>query len=147
MLQHRMAARPSAFGDDFGQKIDLTARIREILVNYPPGSTIIKEFLQNADGAESIGRREACAWDAMHARACARACVVTMRLLAHTRARALHRTFADAGASTVKFCVDERSFGTASLAHEKLAQFQVCGSAAFSGTHHPSHRVQGVGLE
>ncbi len=45
-----MAARPSAFGDDFGQKIDLTARIREILVNYPPGSTIIKEFLQNADG-------------------------------------------------------------------------------------------------
>ena len=72
-------ARPSAFGDDFGQKIDLTARIREILVNYPPGSTIIKEFLQNAD---------------------------------------------DAGAGVVKLCVDERSFGTASLAHEKLAQFQ-----------------------
>ena len=41
----------SAFGDDFGQKIDLTARIREILVNYPPGSTIVKEFLQNADDA------------------------------------------------------------------------------------------------
>ncbi len=54
MQQERMAARPSAFGDDFGQKIDLTARIREILVNYPPGSTIIKEFLQNADGAEGI---------------------------------------------------------------------------------------------
>ena len=77
-----MAAQklPSAFGDDFGQKIDLTARIREILVNYPPGSTIIKEFLQNAD---------------------------------------------DAGASVIKFCVDERSFGTATLAHEKLGQFQV----------------------
>ena len=46
-------ARPSAFCDDFGQKIDLTARIREILVNYPPGSTIIKEFLQNAGNARS----------------------------------------------------------------------------------------------
>jgi sacsin len=72
-------ARPSAFGDDFGQKIDLTARIREILVNYPPGTTILKEFLQNAD---------------------------------------------DAGAGVVKFCVDERSFGSKSLAHEKLAAFQ-----------------------
>jgi hypothetical protein len=60
-----------------------------------------------------------------------------MRLLAYAHARAHHRTFADAGASTVKFCVDERSFGTASLAHEKLAQFQVCGSAAFLGTHRP----------
>ena len=56
------------------------ASIREILVNYPPGSTIVKEFLQNAD---------------------------------------------DAGASVVKLCVDDRSFGTGSLAHDKLAQFQV----------------------
>ena len=64
--------RPSAFGDDFGQKIDLTARIREILVNYPPGSTIIKEFLQNADGAESIGRREHVG---RHARARLRPCM------------------------------------------------------------------------
>ena len=52
-------ARPSAFGDDFGQKIDLTARIREILVNYPPGSTIIKEFLQNAGNARSRGAARA----------------------------------------------------------------------------------------
>eukprot|EP00282_Hemiselmis_andersenii_P008175 CAMPEP_0114109248 /NCGR_PEP_ID=MMETSP0043_2-20121206/671_1 /TAXON_ID=464988 /ORGANISM="Hemiselmis andersenii, Strain CCMP644" /LENGTH=412 /DNA_ID=CAMNT_0001201105 /DNA_START=37 /DNA_END=1271 /DNA_ORIENTATION=- len=37
--------------EDFGQKIDLCSRIREILVNYPPGSTILKEFVQNADDA------------------------------------------------------------------------------------------------
>lgn len=36
---------------DFGQKIDLCSRIREILVNYPPGTTVLKEFVQNADDA------------------------------------------------------------------------------------------------
>ena len=37
--------------DDFGQKIDLTVRIREILRNYPEGLSILKELLQNADDA------------------------------------------------------------------------------------------------
>jgi len=36
---------------DFGQKIDLTVRIREILRNYPEGLSILKELLQNADDA------------------------------------------------------------------------------------------------
>ena len=40
-----------AFGEDFGQKIDLTVRIREILRNYPEGSSILKELIQNADDA------------------------------------------------------------------------------------------------
>ena len=39
------------FGEDFGQKIDLTVRIREILRNYPEGSSILKELIQNADDA------------------------------------------------------------------------------------------------
>ncbi|DBA01824.1 TPA: LOW QUALITY PROTEIN: hypothetical protein N0F65_002940 [Lagenidium giganteum] len=39
------------FGDDFGQKIDLTVRIREILRNYPEGTSIFKELVQNADDA------------------------------------------------------------------------------------------------
>ncbi len=39
------------FGDDFGQKVDLTARIREILRNYPEGISIFKELIQNADDA------------------------------------------------------------------------------------------------
>ena len=67
------------FGEDFGQQVDLTGRIREILVNYPPGATILKEFIQNAD---------------------------------------------DAGAQQIKFCLDERSFPSSSLADPKLGQFQ-----------------------
>ena len=44
----------SAFlGDDFGQKIDLTVRIREILRNYPEGTSIFKELIQNADDAKA----------------------------------------------------------------------------------------------
>ena len=40
-------------GDDFGQKIDLTVRIREILRNYPEGTSIFKELIQNADDAKA----------------------------------------------------------------------------------------------
>jgi hypothetical protein len=32
--------------EDFGQRVDLTARIREILINYPEGTSILKELLQ-----------------------------------------------------------------------------------------------------
>ncbi len=39
------------------QQVDLTARIREILRNYPEGSSIFKELIQNADdaGAKEVG--------------------------------------------------------------------------------------------
>ena len=30
--------------EDFGQKVDLTARIREVLAAYPDGSSILKEL-------------------------------------------------------------------------------------------------------
>jgi sacsin len=39
------------FGTDFGQKVDLTASIRNILRNYPEGTAILKELVQNADDA------------------------------------------------------------------------------------------------
>lgn len=52
------------FGESCGQKVDLTARIREILKNYPEGRfvkfpefnltllrSILKELIQNADDA------------------------------------------------------------------------------------------------
>ena len=32
----------------FGQRVDLTSRIREILSNYPEGPSILKELIQNA---------------------------------------------------------------------------------------------------
>ena len=40
-----------SIGTDFGQKVDLCARLREILLNYPEGTAIISELLQNADDA------------------------------------------------------------------------------------------------
>lgn len=39
------------FLEDFGQKVDLTRRIREVLSNYPEGTTVLKELIQNADDA------------------------------------------------------------------------------------------------
>ncbi|XP_031090600.1 sacsin isoform X2 [Ipomoea triloba] len=41
----------SAILEDFGQKVDLTRRIREVLLNYPEGTTVLKELIQNADDA------------------------------------------------------------------------------------------------
>ena len=38
---------------DFGQKVSLTSRIRELLLNYPEGTSIFKELLQNADDAKA----------------------------------------------------------------------------------------------
>ncbi|PKA59238.1 E3 ubiquitin-protein ligase MUL1 [Apostasia shenzhenica] len=37
--------------EDFGQRVDLTRRIREVLVDYPEGTTVLKELIQNADDA------------------------------------------------------------------------------------------------
>jgi sacsin len=39
--------------EDFGQKVDLTARIRELLNDYPAGTAILSELLQNADDAKA----------------------------------------------------------------------------------------------
>ncbi|KAF9624036.1 hypothetical protein IFM89_007734 [Coptis chinensis] len=42
---------PAILLEDFGQRVDLTRRIREVLVNYPEGTTVLKELIQNADDA------------------------------------------------------------------------------------------------
>lgn len=39
---------PADAWSDFGQRVDLTARLREILINYPEGTSILKEMVQNA---------------------------------------------------------------------------------------------------
>lgn len=41
----------AGFGRDFGQKVDLIARIRQALQDYPAGVSMFKEFIQNADDA------------------------------------------------------------------------------------------------
>lgn len=43
----------SLFSENFGQTVDLTQRIREVLTNYPEGTTILKELIQNADDASA----------------------------------------------------------------------------------------------
>lgn len=70
---------PLLLVEDFGQKVDLTRRIREVLLNYPEGTTVLKELIQNAD---------------------------------------------DAGATSVRLCLDRRRHGTGSLLSEKLAEWQ-----------------------
>ncbi|KAH6783246.1 zinc finger protein [Perilla frutescens var. hirtella] len=65
--------------EDFGQKVDLTRRIREVLLNYPEGTTVLKELIQNAD---------------------------------------------DAGATTVRLCLDRRTHGVDSLLSPSLSQWQ-----------------------
>ncbi|KAI5066266.1 hypothetical protein GOP47_0018890 [Adiantum capillus-veneris] len=42
---------PHEIAEDFGQRVDLTRRIREVLSNYPEGTTMLKELIQNADDA------------------------------------------------------------------------------------------------
>ncbi|KAL6144806.1 hypothetical protein ACLB2K_055496 [Fragaria x ananassa] len=69
----------SIFLEDFGQKVDLTRRIREVLLNYPEGTTVLKELIQNAD---------------------------------------------DAGATTVRLCLDRRLHGSDSLLSKALAPWQ-----------------------
>lgn len=73
------ATPESVFLEDFGQKVDLTRRIREVLLNYPEGTTVLKELIQNAD---------------------------------------------DAGATTVRLCLDRRVHGSESLLSDTLAQWQ-----------------------
>jgi sacsin len=46
-----MKRNNDSFGIDFGQKVDLTASIRNILRNYPEGTAVLKELVQNADDA------------------------------------------------------------------------------------------------
>ena len=37
----------SSFGDDFGQRIDLCVRIREIIRAYPEGTAVLKELVRD----------------------------------------------------------------------------------------------------
>ncbi len=57
-----MAAGSEAW-QDFGQKVDLTARIREILLNYPEGTSILKELVQVGGAAQK--KRPAAQYSAL----------------------------------------------------------------------------------
>ncbi|KAJ0674652.1 putative transcription factor C2H2 family [Helianthus annuus] len=51
MEEESSSSSKSLLLEDFGQKVDLTRRIREVLLNYPEGTTVLKELIQNADDA------------------------------------------------------------------------------------------------
>jgi hypothetical protein len=42
--------------EEFGQVVVLTKRIRGVLRNYPEGTSVLKELLQNADDAQATGK-------------------------------------------------------------------------------------------
>ena len=54
-----MALDFAAAAENFGQKVDLTARLREILAAYPEGTTVLRELLQNAVRARRWQRAHA----------------------------------------------------------------------------------------
>lgn len=54
------------FAEDFGQRVDLTQRIREVLTNYPEGTTILKELIQNADDARATKVRTSMRLSHLH---------------------------------------------------------------------------------
>ena len=91
--------------DDFGQKVDLTARLREILLNYPEGTSILKELVQNAVRSLLLPPRGAVP-------------------PAYSAPRPPLSAQDDAGAKTVRVCLDERTHGVDTLAYDKLAGFQ-----------------------
>lgn len=51
IMEEESSSSRSLLLEDFGQKVDLTRRIREVLLNYPEGTTVLKELIQNADDA------------------------------------------------------------------------------------------------
>jgi sacsin len=52
------AAAAASLGDDFGQRVDLTVRLRELLRGYPEGTSVLRELAQNAAdaGARSLAQ-------------------------------------------------------------------------------------------
>ena len=96
--------------ESFGQRVDLTARLREILAAYPEGTTFLRELLQNAV------RRVALV--SAHS---------NVPSLTTWHDSALLAAFAlqdDAGARVVRLCLDARAHGTESLAFAEGAPFQ-----------------------
>ena len=53
VLDQYASEKPPCFGVSFGQHEELTQRIQNIIREYPPNITILKELLQNADDAKA----------------------------------------------------------------------------------------------
>jgi sacsin len=94
----------------FGQRIDICSRIREILINYPEGTSLLKEIVQVTSPAPQATR------------ACRKRCrtILTLR----PSWRCAFQNADDAGAKKLVFLLDHRHHAASTLAYEKLAAFQ-----------------------
>lgn len=135
-----MAESSTAFGTDFGQKVDLTASIRNILRNYPEGTAILKELLQNAGRELSyacISLNTAVIFQPVRAVRwipLSKAIVwyydkmfkpIDHMIAIHAWSSYWCWIIDDAGAKSIKFCLDCRSHGTSSVAGPNLRDYQV----------------------
>jgi len=127
---------------DFGQRVDLTANIRKILLDYPEGTSIFKELIQVRCAQIWRIRRPLCGIVSEGSRAthtgqllAKYACLKTSNRQTLAAARQ-HVSFEltapfvpqnadDAGARTISFCLDARTHGSESLAYGGLASLQV----------------------
>lgn len=89
-----------SFGVDFGQKVDLTASIRNILRNYPEGTAILKVFLFLFFS------------------------YFYLFIFFIYIKQELVQNADDAGAKTISFCLDKRNYSTNKIASQSLAEFQ-----------------------
>jgi hypothetical protein len=104
---------------DFGQKVDLTVRIREILqvchAVVLGAVLLLSRAYLSAGGCVPFGqsRRDMCTMMGMQAYADGISIV-----------KELIQNADDARAHTVRFCWDQRQLGTATVMDPKMAQFQ-----------------------
>ena len=91
-LQHRELTAPTSdeMWQDFGQRVDLCARLREVLLSYAEGSTVLKELIQVSCCTE---------WRASDTGPW----VLSYRSVQNAD---------DAGAKVIKLCLDFREHGT-----------------------------------
>ena len=117
---------------DFGQRVDLTARIREILLNYPEGTSIFKELIQVPIAVPimhtMLGMPLPCAclqstsWFVQPAGGL----VLNVHIADDVASPwELLQNADDAGARTISFCLDEQQHGVDRLAYDGLAPLQV----------------------
>lgn len=92
----------SLFARDFGQKVDLCSRIREILRNYPEGSSVWKE----SEWPQPLQTRSTCS-----------STLAPLRL-------AVIQNADDARARECVLLLDLRTHGAGSLFDARLAEFQ-----------------------
>ena len=109
--------------EDFGQKIDLTVRIREILRNYASGVSILKELIQ-VDLHIMIDSICIFFFEKMHSEQESFIIVNPPQVYIQVCSYNMYQNADDSGATVAKFCYDKRHHGTSSMAYKSLGPYQ-----------------------